>query len=140
MYLWYAYAKENGLDLVAVNPSFVVGAHGEYFKQVIGIVHINDVVAAHIMAMEDSKASRRLICSSAVAQWSDIVKMLKDKDPMYPFESKQVHNWKPDNKEGDDNPHSMDTSKMMQLGLAGFKSIPDMLDDCIRSFQEKGFL
>ncbi|KNA10778.1 hypothetical protein SOVF_141130 [Spinacia oleracea] len=164
--LWYPYAKtlgekaawevakESGLDLVAVNPSFVVGplltsrptstlefilsltkgAQGEYPKQVIGFVHIDDVVAAHILAMEERKASGRLICSSSVANWSDIVKMLKDKYPMYPFESKQSSN------EGNDFPHSMDTSKIMQLGFSGFKSVPQMFDDCIKTFQEKGFL
>lgn len=164
--LWYPYAKtlgetaawevakESGLDLVAVNPSFVVGplltsqptstlelilsitkgAEGQYPKQIIGFVHIEDVVAAHILAMEESKASGRLICSSSVANWSDIMKMLKDKYPMYPFENKQSSS------EGHDFQHSMDTSKIMQLGLPGFKSIPQMFDDCIKSFQEKGFL
>uniref|UniRef100_A0A803MU13 Uncharacterized protein n=1 Tax=Chenopodium quinoa TaxID=63459 RepID=A0A803MU13_CHEQI len=211
--LWYAYAKtlgekaawevakESGLDLVAVNPSFVVGPlltsqptstlelilsltkassldmdcdtnlfgdqYGDvwriallntkeklqnefanwivllekhllvtsrYPKQVIGFVHIDDVIAAHILAMEETKASGRLICSSAFAHWSDIMKMLKDKYPMYPFESKQGST------EGNDFPHSMDTSKIMQLGFPGFKSIPQMFDDCIQSFQDKGFL
>ncbi|XP_021753974.1 tetraketide alpha-pyrone reductase 2-like isoform X1 [Chenopodium quinoa] len=147
-------AKESGLDLVAVNPSFVVGplltsqptstlelilsltkgALGEYPKLVIGFVHIDDVIAAHILAMEETKASGRLIYSSSVAHWSDIMKMLKDKYPMYPFECKQGST------EGNDFPHSMDTSKIMQLGFPGFKSIPQMFDDCIKSFQEKGFL
>lgn len=36
--------------------------------------------------------------------------------------------------------HSMDTSKIAQLGLSNFKTIEEMLDDCVKSFQEKGFL
>lgn len=164
--LWYAYAKtlgekaawevaeKNGLDLVVVNPSFVVGpllapqptstlqfilaltkgARGEYPKQVIGFVHIDDVVAAHVLAMEEKKASGRLVCSSSVAHWSDILEMLKEKYPMYPFETK------PSSQEGDDNPHRMDTSKIMGLGFPGFKTIPQMFDDCIKSLQDKGFL
>ncbi|CAO2830018.1 unnamed protein product [Amaranthus hypochondriacus] len=164
--LWYAYAKtlgektawevaeENGLDLVVVNPSFVVGpllsphptstleflllitkgALGEYLNQVIGFVHIDDVVTAHILAMEEEKASGRLICSSSVHHWSDIMKMLKEKYPMYPFESKMS------SRVGDNNPHSMDTSKIMQLGFSGFKNISQMFDDCIKSFQDKGCL
>uniref|UniRef100_A0A803MU04 NAD-dependent epimerase/dehydratase domain-containing protein n=2 Tax=Chenopodium quinoa TaxID=63459 RepID=A0A803MU04_CHEQI len=164
--LWYAYAKTlaeqsawkiakvNGLDLVVVNPSFVIGpligpqptstlllllgiikgAIGEYPNQEIGFVHIDDVVAAHILAMEESKASGRLICSSAVAHWSKIIDMLKAKYQSYPCEkmcgSQKV----------DDKPHSMDTSKIEQLGFPGFKTIPQMFDDCIKSFQDKGFL
>lgn len=41
---------------------------------------------------------------------------------------------------GDDKPHSMDTSKIEQLGFPGFRTISQMFDDCIRSFQDKGFL
>ncbi|THG05687.1 hypothetical protein TEA_003946 [Camellia sinensis var. sinensis] len=118
--LWYAYAKttaekeawrvaeESGIDLVVVNPSFVVGPllapkptstlqfildtvkglKGEYSNLTIGFVHIDDVIAAHILAMEESKASGRLICSSSVAHWSEIIDMLRAKYPSYPFEDK----------------------------------------------------
>lgn len=40
--------------------------------------------------MEESKASGRLICSSSVAHWSDVVASLRTKYPMYPFETKYV--------------------------------------------------
>ncbi|KAL5759164.1 hypothetical protein ACOSP7_017686 [Xanthoceras sorbifolium] len=164
--LWYAYAKtigekeawriakDCGIDLVVVNPSFVVGPllapeptstlllilaivkglRGEYPNTTVGFVHIDDVVAAHILAMEESKASGRLICSSSVVHWSQIIEMLRAKYPSYPYEtncSKQ---------EGDNNPHSMDTSKILELGFPGFKTVPEMFDDCIKSFQEKGLL
>ncbi|CBI27024.3 hypothetical protein VitviT2T_000274 [Vitis vinifera] len=164
--LWYAYAKteaekeawklakENGIDLVAVNPSFVVGPllawqptstlHmilsvvkglcGEYPNTTVGFVHIDDVIAAHILAMEESKASGRLVCSSSVAHWSQIIDMLRAKYPAYPFESKCSSS------EGDNHPHSMDTSKIIQLGLPPFKTLAQMFDDCIKSFQDKGFL
>ncbi|CAL5396563.1 unnamed protein product [Camellia sinensis] len=42
------------------------GLRGEYQNTTIGFVHIDDVIAAHILAMEDSEASGRLICSSSV--------------------------------------------------------------------------
>ncbi|KAL9675199.1 hypothetical protein QQ045_003400 [Rhodiola kirilowii] len=103
--LWYAYAKtigeqeawkfaqENAIDLVVVNPSFVIGPllapqptstllmvlaiikglSGEYPNTTVGFVHIDDVIEAHILAMEETKSSsRRLICSGAVAHWSEI--------------------------------------------------------------------
>ncbi|GAB4840291.1 Tetraketide alpha-pyrone reductase 2 [Ancistrocladus abbreviatus] len=164
--LWYAYAKitaekaawevakESNLDLVVVNPSFVVGplltpqptstllvvlgltkgSFGEYRDQRIGFVHIEDVVSAHILAMEESKASGRLICSGPVAHWTEIMDMLKAKYPSYPFTNKCG------SEKGENIQHSMDAGKIMQLGFPGFRSIPQMFDDCIRSFQEKGLL
>ncbi|KAM2887300.1 hypothetical protein FF1_011190 [Malus domestica] len=164
--LWYAYAKttaekeawriagESGMDLVVVNPSFVVGpllapqptstlymilailkgSRGEYPNTTVGFVHIDDVVAAHILAMEESKASGRLICSSSVAHWSEIIETLRAKYPSYPYENKCS------SVEGDSNPHSMDTSKIAQLGFPPFKTLETMFDDCITSFQQKGFL
>ncbi|XP_077243933.1 tetraketide alpha-pyrone reductase 2-like isoform X2 [Tasmannia lanceolata] len=164
--LWYAYAKtsgekeawrvakESGIDLVVVNPSFVVGPliapqptstlftlldimkgeRGIYPNTTVGFVHIDDVVASHMLAMEDCKASGRLICSSSVAHWSEITEMLRTKYPSYPIANKCGE------QKGDDNPHSMDTSKIKQLGLPTLKSLPEMFDDCIKSLQEKGFL
>ncbi|WJX57756.1 Tetraketide alpha-pyrone reductase 2 [Trifolium repens] len=164
--LWYAYAKtlgekeawriakESGIDLVVVNPSFVVGPLlapqpastllmilgiikgliGEHPNTTVGFVHIDDVIAAHILAMEEPKASGRLICSSSVAHWSQIIQMLRAKYPSYPYESKCS------SQEGDNNNHSMDTTKITQLGFPQFKSLEQMFDDCIKSFQDKGFL
>ncbi|KAF7124502.1 hypothetical protein RHSIM_Rhsim12G0083400 [Rhododendron simsii] len=164
--LWYAFAKttaekeawkiaeESGIDLVVVNPSFVVGPllapqptstlqliltivkglRGEYPNTTIGFVHVHDVVAAHILAMEESKASGRLVCSSSVAHWSEIIDMLRDKYPPYPFEERcGTH-------KGDNNPHNMDSSKIIELGLPPLKPLDQMFDDCIKSFQDKGFL
>ncbi|OMP02585.1 putative cinnamoyl-CoA reductase [Corchorus olitorius] len=147
-------AKENGIDLVVVNPSFVVGPllapqptstllmilaivkglKGEYPNTTVGFVHIDDVIAAHILAMEESKASGRLICSSSVAHWSQIIEMLRAKYPSYPYENKCS------SQEGDNNEHIMDTSKIQELGFPAFKSLAEMFDDCIKSFQDKGFL
>ncbi|KAK6134066.1 hypothetical protein DH2020_032163 [Rehmannia glutinosa] len=165
--MWYAYAKtiaekeawkiaeESGIDLVVVNPSFVVGPllapqptstllviltvvkglRGEYPNMTLGFVHIDDVVNAHILAMEESKASGRLICSSSVAHWSEIIEMLRAKYPSYPYENKCSTS-----QEADGKPHSMDSSKIIKLGLPPMKTLGQMFDDCISSFQEKGFL
>ncbi|KAG6759640.1 hypothetical protein POTOM_036124 [Populus tomentosa] len=164
--LWYAYAKtvaekeawrvskENGIDLVSFIPSFVVGpllapepnstllliqsivkgSRGEYPNMTVGFTHIDDVVAGSILAMENSEASGRLLCSGQVAHWSQIIEMLRAKYPSYPYENKCS------SQEGDTNPHSMDTTKIAQLGLPPFKTLEEMFDDCIRSLQEKGFL
>lgn len=164
--LWYAYAKtkaekeawrvaeECGIDLVVVNPSFVVGPLlapqptstlqvilgmvkgmlGEYGNRRLGFVHIEDVVGAHILVMEEQKAKGRYICSNSVRHMSEINDLLRTKYPSYPHENKCG------NQEGEDIPHSMDNSKITELGLPPLKSIDEMFDDCIQSFQEKGFL
>ncbi|KAI4313933.1 hypothetical protein L6164_026875 [Bauhinia variegata] len=130
--LWYAYAKTtaereawkiakaSGLDLVVVNPPFVVGPllapkptstllvtltivkgmREEYPNKTVGFVHIDDVIAAHILAMEEPKASDRFICSSSVAHWSQIIEMLKAKYPSYPYANKCS------SQEGHNYPHS----------------------------------
>lgn len=51
----------------------------------MGFVHIDDVVKCHIIAMEDKRASGRLLCSGPVTHWSEIVKMLKSKYSKYPI-------------------------------------------------------
>ncbi|CAI0455758.1 unnamed protein product [Linum tenue] len=164
--LWYAFAKtsaekeawriaeEHGIDLVVVNPSFVVGPllgpkptstlllvlaiikglRGELPNTALGFVHIDDVVAAHVLAMEDTRASGRLVVSGSVAHWSEVIDMLRPKYPDYPYESKLSA------QKGDSNPHSMDTSKIAQLGFPPFKTLEQMFDDCIISFQQKGLL
>ncbi|XP_011623763.1 tetraketide alpha-pyrone reductase 2 isoform X1 [Amborella trichopoda] len=165
--LWYAYAKtlaeqeawkaakEWKIDLVVVNPSFVVGPllgpqptstllmvlgiltginGGVYPNTRIGFSHIDDVVTTHMLAMEKGEASGRLICSGPVAHWSEIVAMLKPKYPSLNIANKcgeQI---------GDDKPHNMDTTKIRNLGQPTFKTIEQMFDDCLKSFQDKGFL
>lgn len=150
--LWYAYAKtlaekeawrlaeHFGINLVVVNPSFVVGPliaprptstlllilsilKGKYTyvpiscsesqtsrkhsslallnpdhllegniswypNTTVGFVHVDDVIFSHILAMEDSRVSGRLICSGSVAHWSEIVEMIRANNPSYPMPSK----------------------------------------------------
>ncbi|KAJ8476111.1 hypothetical protein OPV22_019838 [Ensete ventricosum] len=164
--LWYAYAKtlaekeawrfaeHFGINLVVVNPSFVVGPliaprptstlllvlsilKGNiswYPNTTVGFVHVDDVIFSHMLAMEDSRVSGRLICSSSVAHWSEIVEMIRATNPSYPMPSEC------NDQEGDSNPHSMDTAKIRELGLPCFKTLPQMFNDCIKSFREKGLL
>ncbi|XP_019094780.1 PREDICTED: tetraketide alpha-pyrone reductase 2-like isoform X3 [Camelina sativa] len=119
-------AAEKKLNLVVVIPTFCIGpilspnptsspriflsivkgARGSYPNFRGGFVHIDDVVAAQILAMEEPKASRRILCSSSMAHWSEIIEMLIIKYPLYPFETKCG------SEEGRDMPHSLDTTKI----------------------------
>ncbi|PPS11258.1 hypothetical protein GOBAR_AA09384 [Gossypium barbadense] len=141
-------AKESGMDLVVVNPSFVVGPllapqPTSTLLLILSIVKVpwlvlipwrNKFSSTSLPAMEESKASGRLVCSGSVAHWEQIIEMLRAKYPSYPFENKCS------SQEGDNNAHGMDTSKIQQLGFPEFKSLPQMFDDCIKSIQDQGFL
>ncbi|KAK6921749.1 hypothetical protein RJ641_012256 [Dillenia turbinata] len=39
------------------------------------------------------------------------------------------------NQQGDTGPHNLDTSKVFHLGLPAFKTLDQMFEDCIKSFQ-----
>lgn len=65
-----------------------LGLIPEYPNTRVGFVHIDDVVATHILAMEESKATGRLVCSNSVAHWSEIIQKLKAKYPYYPYVDK----------------------------------------------------
>ena len=47
----------------------------------LGFVHIDDVVTAHLLAMEVPEAHGRYICSNEVAHFRDILEMLRRKYP-----------------------------------------------------------
>ncbi|EPS71285.1 hypothetical protein M569_03475, partial [Genlisea aurea] len=113
----------------------VLGVGGEYPNTRVGFVHIEDVVVCHVLAMEESRASGRIICSNQVAHWSEIIQMLRNKYPSYPYLNRCSSS-----KEGDDFVHRMDGSKNAGLGAPPLKSLAQMFDDCIASFQERGFL
>lgn len=78
--------KQGTMDkILCFTNTFISGTVGEYPNTTVGFVHIEDVVAAHILAMEEKEAEGRLICSSTVAHWSEVIQMLKSKYPFYPY-------------------------------------------------------
>ncbi|VVA98702.1 unnamed protein product [Arabis nemorensis] len=119
---------------------FGLGTRGEYPNFRGGFVHIDDVAAAQILAMEEPKASGRILCSSSVAHhWSEIIEMLRTKYPLYPLYI-LCFTPKCGSEEGRDMPHSLDPRKIHELGFGSFKSLDEMFDDCIKCFQDKGLI
>lgn len=162
--IWYALSKilaeraawkfctENGIRLVTVLPSFVVGPslppdlcstasdvlgllkgktekfdwHGR-----MGYVHIDDVARCHILVYENESASGRYLCSSTVLENHELSSSLSARYPSLPIPKRFKQLERPY--------YEFNTSKLKKLGFE-FKSIEDMFDDCITSLLEQGHL
>ncbi|CBI37707.3 hypothetical protein VitviT2T_003301 [Vitis vinifera] len=162
--IWYAlskvlaekaaweFCKENGIDLVTVLPSFVIGpslppdlcstasdvlgllkGETEKFKWNgrMGYVHIDDVALCHILVYEHENAHGRYLCNSAVVDNNVLASLLSARYPSLPV---------PKRFDALDRPYyEFNTSKLQSLGFK-FKSIQEMFDDCVASLVEKGHL
>ncbi|XP_022944747.1 tetraketide alpha-pyrone reductase 1 [Cucurbita moschata] len=162
--VWYALAKtlaekaawdfcnENGIDLVTVLPSMIIGpslspdlcytaavvlgllkGETEVFQSLgrIGYVHIDDAALCHILAFENKDAQGRYICSSIVLEINDLAPRLSSRYPSFPISKSFEASNKPY--------YDFNISKVEKLGMK-FKSVEEMFDDCVASFLEQGHL
>ncbi|MCO5588393.1 hypothetical protein L7F22_042348 [Adiantum nelumboides] len=164
--LWYAkakilaekaaweFAKKNNLDFVAVLPSFVIGPvlppdlcstesdvlgllKGESknfaYHGRMGYIHIDDVATAHILLFGQPSARGRYLCSSIVLESMELAKRLTVRYPQLNI-PKEFESY------GGDRPlYLLDSRKLEKLGIS-FKTVEDMFDDCIASFEKRGLL
>ncbi|XP_028758782.1 tetraketide alpha-pyrone reductase 1-like [Neltuma alba] len=103
----WKFARENKIDLVALNPAVVIGPllqpslnessaaisnlinGAQTFPNFsLGWIHVKDVANAHIQAFEISSASGRYCLVETVAHYSDIVKILHELYPTLPLPQK----------------------------------------------------
>ncbi|KAF6160907.1 hypothetical protein GIB67_025442, partial [Kingdonia uniflora] len=146
------FAKESGIDLVTVLPSFLIGpslphdlcstasdvlgllkGETEKFKWHgrMGYVHIDDVAKSHVLVYEEPSAHGRYICSSVVLESNDLVSLLANRYPCLLI---------PKRFEPLDRPYyEFNTYKLKNLGFK-FKGIEEMFDDCIASLKDQGHL
>ncbi|CAN1760824.1 Tetraketide alpha-pyrone reductase 1 [Linum perenne] len=148
----WEFCKENGIDMVTVLPSFVIGPSlppdlcstasdvlglfkGEMEKFQwhgrMGYVHIDDVALCHILLMETEAANGRYLCSSAVVDNNELASFLSLRYPSFPIPKRFPELNRPY--------YEFDTSKMKGLGFS-FKSMEEMFDDCVASLVEQGHL
>ncbi|KAK9944459.1 hypothetical protein M0R45_010027 [Rubus argutus] len=146
------FCKENGIDLVTVLPTFVIGPSlppdlcstasdilgllkGETEKfnwhGRMGYVHLDDVALSHILVYEQQSAHGRYICSSTVLDNNELASLLSTRYPSLPIPERFEHLERPY--------YDLNTSKLKSLGFK-FKTIQEMFDDCIASLVDQGHL
>ncbi|KAK6918517.1 NAD-dependent epimerase/dehydratase [Dillenia turbinata] len=153
----WEFADKNGLDLVTVLPSLVVGpfltpqipfslsmalamifGNKNLYEDIVRTqtVHIDDLVNAHIFLLENPDAKGRYICSSHQQSIFEMSEFLSTRYPEYPLptteELKEVK------------PHhvlaTLTSKKLLDLGFKYKYGLENMFDGAIQSCKEKGFL
>ncbi|TVU20742.1 hypothetical protein EJB05_30337 [Eragrostis curvula] len=148
----WKFSKDNGLDLVTINPAMVIGpllqptlntsagiivylvsGSPVYPNYSFGWANVKDVALAHVLAFETPSASGRYCMADKVVHFSDVVKIIHDLYPSLPVPDKCV----------DDRPfaptYQVSRDKIRSLGveLAPFEA---SLKETIESLKEKGFV
>ncbi|CAJ1955290.1 unnamed protein product [Sphenostylis stenocarpa] len=148
----WEYCKENGIDLVTILPSFIIGpslppslcstasdvlgllkGETKRFQLLgrMGYVHIDDVALCHILVYENEGSQGRYLCSSTVINEDDLAALLANRYPTLPISQRFDKLYRP--------PYELNTQKMRSLGFK-FKTIEEMFDDCIASLVKQGHL
>ncbi|KAF6140739.1 hypothetical protein GIB67_035166 [Kingdonia uniflora] len=148
----WKFAKEKGIDMIALNPSMVVGpllqptlntsaeailnlinGSQAFNNATLGWVNVKDVANAHILAFESPSASGRYCLVESVAHYSEVVKILQGLYPNLLLPKKCV----------DDKPfvptYQVLTEKAKGLGI-DFISLDVSLKETVESLKEKGFV
>ncbi|KAM2065546.1 hypothetical protein ACFX16_028800 [Malus domestica] len=150
----WKYAKENGIDLVTMNPGFVIGPllqptlnlSVEMIQNLITgtgtktlplsnyrSIDVRDVVSAHILAFEVPSASGRYCLVSNVTHASEVLKIIQDLYPTLHLPEKCEIGSTSDPK------YSISAEKAKGLGI-NFLPLEVSLRDTIESLKEKDFL
>ncbi|EOY32711.1 Cinnamyl alcohol dehydrogenase, 82967-79323, putative isoform 2 [Theobroma cacao] len=146
----WKFAKEKGIDMVAINPAMVIGPllqptlntsaaavlsliKETFPNATFGWVNVKDVANAHIQAFEIPSASGRYCLVERVAHYSEIVKVLQELYPSFQLPEKCA----------DDKPYvptyQVSKEKAKCLGI-DFIPLDVSLKETVESLKEKGFV
>jgi len=146
----FAHAAKTGLDVVTICPSLVWGPlmqptvnssskillnyfrgdHDTVENRLRNIVDVRDVADALLLVYEKSEASGRYICSSPPIKVSDMINILKNLYPTYPYPKNFV--------EAQEN-SVFSFEKLQKLGWT-FRPIEETLRDSVESYKAFGLL
>ncbi|XVF47370.1 hypothetical protein PTKIN_Ptkin03bG0103600 [Pterospermum kingtungense] len=148
----WKFAKEKGIDMVAINPAMVIGpllqptlntsaaavlslikGAQTFPNATFGWVNVKDVANAHIQAFEIPSASGRYCLVERVAHYSEIVKILHELYPSFQLPEKCA----------DDKAYvpkyQVSKEKAKNLGIE-FIPLEVSLKETVESLKEKGFV
>ncbi|OEL16677.1 Cinnamoyl-CoA reductase 2 [Dichanthelium oligosanthes] len=146
----FAYAAKTGLDVVTICPTLIIGPLMQstvnasskillnYFKgdrdtvenRLRNIVDVRDLAGALLLAYEKPEASGRYICSSHPIKVSDMINILKNLYPTYPY---------PKNFTEVEGNFTINSEKLQKLGWT-FRPIEETLRDSVESCKAFGIL
>ncbi|KAK7276044.1 hypothetical protein RIF29_17175 [Crotalaria pallida] len=147
------FAKENGLDVVVINPGTVSGplispglnesmrlflslfqGCDEIFEDFyMGAVHFKDVALAHILVYENKEAAGRHLCLEAISHYGDFVAKVAELYPEYNV-PKIPRDTQPGLLRAKDG-----AKKLMDLGLQ-FIPMEQIIKDAVECLKNKGFI
>ncbi|KAK3206579.1 hypothetical protein Dsin_020625 [Dipteronia sinensis] len=147
------FSKENGLDVVVVNPGTVMGpvipptlnasmvmlvrllqgCTETYENFFMGSVHFKDVALAHILVYENPSASGRHLCVEAISHYGDFAAKVAELYPEYNL-PRLPRDTQPGLLRAKDG-----GKKLMDLGLQ-FIPMEEIIKDSVESLKSKGFI
>ncbi|PRQ57620.1 putative vestitone reductase [Rosa chinensis] len=148
------FAEKNGLELVTLIPPFVLGGFickdlpgsvelilsmilgkADNFTQLhkLSLVHVDDLVSAHIFLFENSNAKGRYICSSTPTSIDEMYRFLYAKYPEFRIPTTQSL------KEAY-KICGFSSKKLLNTGFTFKHGLDDILTGAFQSCREKGFL
>ncbi|XP_076940835.1 phenylacetaldehyde reductase-like [Bidens hawaiensis] len=148
------FAKENGLELVAINPGFVIGpilqptlnltsegilglikdGKDVFPDGIYRLVDVRDVATAHILAFENPEANGRYCMVGKVVRSLEILKIV---DKLYPSLG---HSERYKDGEGvEPVPYNISSAKAESLGVT-FTPLDVSIKDTVESLKEKSLL
>nr|KAJ0209965.1 hypothetical protein LSAT_V11C400169050 [Lactuca sativa] len=148
------FSKKNGLELVVINPGFVIGPilqptlniTSEGFIRLIEtgkeifpdgiyrLVDVRDVANAHILAFENPQANGRYLLVANIYHSSDIMKIINQNYPSLDYSERYK-----DSKYVGTPPFFVSRTKAESLGVK-FTTAEESIKDTVESLKEKKFL
>lgn len=157
----WKFAKENGINLIAINPGVVIGpilqptlnASVELIMNLVTghklftlnrYVDVRDVASAHIQAFEIPSSNGRYCMVGRVADISEVLKILDDLYPHFRLNEKYGVHLEPHERAKTTGLnfmplHHVSKEKTLSLGI-NFIPLEVSLKDTIESLKDKGFL
>ncbi|CAN1339238.1 Phenylacetaldehyde reductase [Linum perenne] len=150
----WKFAKESGIDLVTINPGFVIGpflqkslnftveevlrimnGNREFPGESYRFVDVRDVASSHVLAFEIPTASGRYCVVGRMAHYTEVLEILQEQYPSLQMAAKC--RW--ENEKTTEGHCRISQEKAKSLGVK-FTPLEVSLRDTIECFKEKGVI